>query len=211
MNAFAKSIVALLLLPCMARAEECPRPSPDPGRELFTRFDTPEFRAALRRGHSWRDSAGLIGEYSSRLELAAFLDDVELVKELAPFAPYDVRVSAASFAIAEGHKDLVVLFLDERWISPDSSRANAPLILTASATGHAEVLREFIDRKADMYVKDGEVLFQAIIQHQQQAVATLLAAGFDASRFRTPKGQTAVELARKLKDPCIEKLLSAAP
>jgi hypothetical protein len=208
MSAATKMIVGLLLLAGTVRAEECPQPSPSPDRAVFSRLDTPEFRAQLRRGHSWRDSAGWVGEYYSRLELAAFLGEVDLVKELAPFAPYDVRVSAASFAIAEGHKDLVVLFLNERWVSPESSRDNAPLILVASATGHADVLREFIDRKADMYAKDGEVLFQAIMNHQQESVATLLSAGFDASRFRTPKGQTALELARKLQDPCIEKQLS---
>jgi hypothetical protein len=47
------------------------------------------------------------------------------------------------------------------------------------------------------------------MNHQQQSVATLVALGFDQSRARTSKGLTPIELAKRLKDQCIEKLLSA--
>lgn len=150
-----------------------------------------------------------------RLEVAAFLGETDLVKQLIDHraVPEDVLLGAASLSIYSGHREILVLLFDEAGVSPDARFGDVPLIALASAAGHADVLREFLDRKADMYTKDGEVLgrdalLAAIMNHQQQSVATLLAAGFDQSRSRTKNGLTPIELAKRLKDPCIEKSLS---
>jgi ankyrin repeat protein len=215
MTAAKMIVVVLLLLGEAAHADQCPQPQPDPGAELLRPLDTPEFRAQLRRGHAWRETTGDVGEYFSRLEVAAFLGEVDLVKQLIDrrAVPQGVLLSAASLSIYSGHKEILVLLFDEAGVSPDARFGDVPLIVLASAAGHADVLREFLDRKADMYAKDGEVpgrdtLLAAIMNHQQQSVATLLAAGFDQSRSRTKNGLTPIELARRLKNPCIEKLLS---
>jgi hypothetical protein len=215
MNAAAKVIAVLLLLGGAAHADQCPQPQPDPGAELLRPLDTPEIRAQLRRGHAWRETTGDVGEYFSRLEVAAFLGEVDLVKELLrnPAVPHDILLSAAALSIYSGHREILVLLFDKAYVSPDERFGDVPLIALASAAGHAGVLREFLDRKADMYLKTGEVpeadaLIAAIMNHQQQSVATLLAAGFDQSRSRTSNGLSPIELARRLQDPCIEKQLS---
>lgn len=216
MNIVAGIIIAALLLPGgPAHADQCPQPQTDPGAEMLRPLDTPEYRAQLRRGHAWRETTGDVGEYFSRVEVAAFLGETDLVKKLIDHraVPQDDLLHAAALSIYSGHREILVLLFDEAGVSPDARFGNVPLIALASAAGHEDVLREFLDRKADLYPRAGEVpghdpLILAIMKHQQQSVATLLAAGFDQSRSRTSKGLTPLELAKRLKDPCIEKLLS---
>ena len=215
MNAAIRLGAVLVLLTGAVHAEVCPAPGPDPGVELLRPLDTPEIRAQLRRGHAWRESTGDVGEYFSRLEVAAFLGEVDLVNELLrnPAVPHEILLSSASLSIYSGHREILVLLFDKAYVSPDARFEGQPLIALASAAGHADVLQEFIDRKALMYPQDGEVpdadaLIAAIMNHQQQSVATLLAAGFDPSRSRTSNGLTPLELAKRMKDPCIAKLLS---
>lgn len=210
MNAPAYIVLVAALIAGAVRAEDCPAPTPDPSAEMLRRYDTPQFRAELRRGHAWRDSSGFVGEYYSRLELAAFLGDAELVKKLVsePFVPQDTLLSAASLSIYYGHREVLALLFDVARLSPDATFDDrVSLMALAAGAGHADVLREFIHRKANMYARNGDALVAAIKNHQQQSVATLLAAGFDPSRARTSNGLSPIELARKLKDPCIEKLL----
>lgn len=216
-------IASMMSLAGAAESPRCPAPVADPepyATLMLAPLDTPEFRAGLRAGHAWRERAGFVGEYHSRLELAAYLGEIELMaKLLDAIAPPGELVRAAVAALVADRLPPLELLL-RRHLPPTASTENdVPLLAVASSLGRVDAMEALVRAGADVNARDGlggDAVAAAVTTHQRDALRWLIEHGADVKSSRTrrstnnPQGMPVVELARRLGDACAIEMLKAA-